>query len=99
MPTTPSASFVGLLVQLPAVANGNGGVDRMPAIITEVIDPDAASGGATVRVRPFPNAVSLSLGVIEVTFCLYQGEAEALGFTGLLSNVPLGAYPLDYAWA
>jgi hypothetical protein len=50
-------------------------------------------------VRTFTNATGLSLGVIEVTFCLYQSEAEELGFTGLLSNVPLGAYPLDYSWA
>lgn len=99
MPTTPSPVFIGQLVQLPAVSGGNGGVDKHPGIITEIIDDDAPGGGATVNVRPLPNSASLNLGIVEVTFCLYEEEARNLGFSGLLNNVPEGAWPLDYSWA
>lgn len=99
MPTTPNPVFVGQLVQLPAVPSGNGGADRHPGIVTEIVDPEPAGGGVLVNVRPFPNSGSLDLGVVEVTFCLYDSEAQDLGFTGLLSNVPLGCWPLDYSWA
>lgn len=80
------------------VANGNGGVDKCPAIVTEVGE-EAPGGGITVNVRPLPNNINLNLGIIEVVYCLYEGEARALGFSGLLNNVPEGAWPLDYTWA
>lgn len=98
MPTTPDPVFIGQLVQIPMVSNGNGGVDRCPAIVTEINDEEE-EGGIHIHVRPFPNNINLNLGIIGVTFCLYQEEAEEFGFTGLLNNVPLGAWPLDYTWA
>lgn len=98
MATTPSPVFIGQLVQVPMVSSGNGGVDSCPAIITEVLDPEVSGGGALVNVRPMPNNISLNLGIIQVTFCLYKEEAEAFGFTGLLNNIPEGAWPLDYTY-
>jgi len=98
MPTTPDPVFIGQLVQIPMVSGGNGGVDRCPAIITEINDPEVEDGGASVNVRPFPNNIDLNLGVIPVLFCLYKEEAEAEGFTGILNNVPQGAWPLDYTF-
>lgn len=99
MATTPYPVFIGQLVQLPMVSGGNGGVDKCPGIVTEIVDASPGGGGVTVNARPFPNSVSLNLGIVEVLFCLYEEEARAEGFGGLLSNVPQGAWPLDYTWA
>jgi hypothetical protein len=78
------------------VPGSNGGEVSSPAVVTAVGE-EAEGGGVPVNVRVFSNGVT-DFGVIEVTYCLYDGEAIDLGFTGDDSDIPLGAWPLDYTW-
>lgn len=97
--TAPSPVFIGQLVQVPAVASGNGGTNVHAGIITAV-GGAGPNGGVLVNIVPFKNGTGLDLDLISnVEFCLYESEARSLGFGGLLSNVPRGCWPLDYAWA
>lgn len=98
MATTPDPVFVGQLVQVPAVPVGNGGTEKHPGVITEVVDFEPDGGGVLVRVRPWPNAESLDLGIVQVLFCMYEAEARELGFSGMQNNVPTGCWPLDYSY-
>lgn len=85
-------AFIGNLVQVPATALTNGGVDKYPGIIVEV-GGTGPNGGILTNVNIFPNSsLTLISHITGVEFMDYESDARAIG-------VNAAAWPLDYAWA
>lgn len=81
-------AYIGRMVQTPAVALTNGGVDKMPAVITRV-GSAGPNGGVMVSLKTFPNtALTLIAYVASCELVEYEETARDLG-------VGDGCWPLD----
>lgn len=88
----PDPVFIGQLVQTPRDPIANGGVDKAPAVVTE-IEGEGPNGGVLVNVKVFANAADSGLEYVTgLEFVDYEETARNLG-------VGAGAWPLDYTWA
>lgn len=75
-------AYVGRVVQTPAAPLTNGGADKMPAVITDILGEQdgGPNGGTMVSLKTFPNtAVTLIAYVAECELVEYEPDARTLG--------------------